>query len=286
MRRLAAVAMSAALFGSCGFAEKRDQADRIREAPDLLAKVGTAKTEFTVGLKVVASSANSGGISGGAVPPVVVAGDLDYAAHRASAYLALPGQEATEPVQLIDGTVLYQRRLAPVGSSPSRSQRDWRRIDLAALYNDRERYSRAAVGANFVGPTTLLDLVRGALTGSVEVDGEEEIRGVATTRYRLNVDLEKAFEDAPEELRESFAASREIGGMSRLVHPGRIWLDDDGLPRRVELRLRQERSRRDAIEVALVLDLFELGAPVTIAFPDDDEVSTVRDIASFVQASQ
>jgi hypothetical protein len=108
------------------------------------------------------------------------------------------------------------------------------------------------------------------------------VRGVHTTRYRMNVDLDKAFGDAPDELREAFAASREIAGMSRLVHPGRVWLDDDGLPRRVEVRLKQQRSRREAIEMTLTLELFDIGEPVSIELPAEDDTLTVKDIASFV----
>jgi hypothetical protein len=138
------------------------------------------------------------------------------------------------------------------------------------------------VGVNFVWQATVVDLVRGVLTGSVERDGSEDVEGVPTTRYKVNIDLEKAFGDAPDDLREAFEATRVVTGMKRLVHPGRVWLDDDGLPRRVEIRLKQERSRRDAIEVAITLDLRKLGAPIAIDLPDGEDVASAKDLASFV----
>ena len=278
--RCVALVACVALVGGCGFAEKRKQADRIRSAPDKLAAIGTAKTTMTIKIEIASTSAEAAGLPGGGIPPVTIAGELDYRAHRASAVLSLPGAEPI-PVQLVDGTELYALRQLPTPGAP-RLQRPWRKIDLAGLYDDRERYSRAAVGANFVWQATLVDLVRGALTGSVKTEGHDDVGGVRTTRYRINIDLDKAFADGPDELREAFAATRVVAGMSRLVHPGRVWLDDDGVARRIEITLRQQRSRRDALNLTLTLELTDLGAPVSIELPDDADVSTATDIAGFV----
>ena len=124
----------------------------------------------------------------------------------------------------------------------------------------------------------VVDLLRGALTGSVETDGTEAVRGVATHRFRMNVDLDKAYKHEPDERRRAFEVVRELTGMKRVVHAGRVWLDDEGLPRRIEIRLREERSRRDATEVILRLELFDFAKPVAIALPKKSDVASVSDL--------
>lgn len=279
LRTVAAIAILAtlALTSACSFADKRRTADKIRRAPDLLEQAGVATGELQLSIKIAASSQRSSGIQGargGKIPPLTIPTVIDYRARRSATKLALAGTE--QPFQLAVGTTLYQHT---VSMSPGPSQqRKWRSLDLESLYEDRTRYSATAMGAQLVPPVTLIDLVRGALTGSVREDGTETIGGDRTTRYRMNVDLDKAFKRVPEERRRAFDVVREVTGMKRLVHPGRIWLDGRGLPRRVEISLREERSRRDAVELTYVLELKRAGGRISL--PAKKEVAEVGDIAA------
>jgi hypothetical protein len=268
------------LASGCDFADKRRLADRIREAPDLVDMSRTATGELQLSFKIVASSARAGGVQGVKqgqdMPPLVIPTLLDYHGRRAATSLALgPG---TQPFQLSVGTALYQHAIQTSATSAVRRQRTWRRLDLDDLYADRTRSKATAVGAPLVSPMTVVDLLRGALTGSVKADGTEAVRGVATHRFRVNVDLDKAYKHEPDARRRAFEVVRELTGMKRVVHPARVWLDAKGLPRRIEVRLREERSRRDATEVILRLELFDFTKPLAIALPKTSDVASVSDL--------
>lgn len=277
---LAFVLVVTLLASGCEFADKRRLADRIRKAPDLVDTSRTATGELQLSFKVVASSARASGVQGVKqgveAPPLVIPTLLDYHGRRSATSLRLgPG---AQPFQLSDGTVLYQHAIQTSATSAVRRQRTWRRLDLDELYDERTRSTATALGAPLVSPAVVVDLLRGALTGSVKADGTETVRGVATRRFRINIDLDKAYKHEPDERRRAFEVVRELTGMKRVVHAGRVWLDDKGLPRRIEVRLREERSRRDATEVILRLELFDFAKPVAIALPKKDDVASVSDL--------
>jgi hypothetical protein len=273
------VAVLATGASDCGFANKRAVADRIRKAPERLQAVGTANAAYTVSVRVLKSTAESG-LTPGAVVGArrTVPASLDYRNRLAALTVGQPPQ----PLQVIEHTWLYQRRLGAPGSS----QRQWLRLDLAGLYPDRKRLSTSTVGGNLVGPATVVDIVRGVLTGSVKADGQETIAGAPTTRYKVNVDLDKAFKHAPTSQREAFEAVRVLGGMTGVVHPGRVWLDPSGQLRRVELRLRQHFARNVTLELTVDMQLSALGGPVAIALPPKQEVADVGDVSALAAAMQ
>ena len=115
--------------------------------------------------------------------------------------------------------------------------------------------------------------------------GTETIGKVRTTHYRMNVDLEKAFKSVPEDRRRAFDVVREVTGMGRLVHPGEIWLDAKGLPRRIVIKLKEERSRRDSVELTYRLDLGDFGTSSAVALPRKHDVSDVNDVSSLRSTS-
>jgi hypothetical protein len=271
------------LAPGCGFSGKKEAADKIRSAPVRLGSgrpqtVQLRVTSRQIGTLAASPTTQAAQASAPARPSgLTTQGSLDYATRRAVLTVAAP--TGVEPFQIFDGTSLYQRRLG--GSS---TQRPWLRLDLVDLYPDRQAQEGVGVGAQLITPVMVVDMLRGTLSGSVRDDGRDTIGDTPMARYKINVDLEKAMDGASEPARRSFEAVRAITGIKRLVQPGLAWLDDRGSIRRVQITLREERSRDEGADVTLVMDLADTGSPLTITLPPSEQVSVVRDIQSLVAA--
>ena len=86
--------------------------------------------------------------------------------------------------------------------------------------------------------------------GEVAVVGRELIRGVPTTRYRVVAD-------------PSPAGAADQGAMD-------VWIDDHGLPRRLEMT---EVEAGGGAQARIVVDLFDYGEPVNISAPHPEAVT-------------
>jgi hypothetical protein len=271
------------LAAGCGFAGKKEVADRIRSAPTRLGAAAAQAVQLRVTSRPIGTLAATQTTQPGqaGAPPRTIGlttqGSLDYGRRKAA--ISVPAPTGAEPFQILDGTSLYQRRFGG-----SNTQRPWLRLDLVDLYPDRQAQEGIGVGAQLITPVMVVDILRGTLSGSVRPDGRETIGDTPTSRYRVNVDLEKAMDGATEPARRSFEAVRSLTGIKRLVQPGLVWLDDRGAIRRVQLTVKEERSRDEGVEVTLLMDLTDASAPAAITLPPPDQVSTVRDIQSLVAA--
>ncbi len=110
----------------------------------------------------------------------------------------------------------------------------------------------------------------------VEQVAREEVRGVATTRYRFTADLEAAAAaaegDAAAWLREQVADR----GLTRL--PGEAWLDGEGRLRRLRYSLDLDQSptagtAAGSAAVETTVEYYDFGLPVDVAPPPPDQVT-------------
>ena len=92
--------------------------------------------------------------------------------------------------------------------------------------------------AGNTGPAALLAQLEGATEEAEELDGEE-VRGVATRRFRVTVSTTAALEQAPAEVREQLRTYAEATGLPE-TYPMELWISDDGLVRRIRTVLDQE----------------------------------------------
>lgn len=193
--------------------------------------------------------------------------------------LLLLGEEGagdrTQPMtMIIDGSIVYMNMpfLAEAVSSPT----TWIRMDLEHLPPGAEDLRSLATGQN--DPSQVINYLRGA-TGDFRKTGEAELKGVATTRYRGTVDLDLAAERAPEDVRESVEASRSQVeaqiGITKL--PTDVWVDDEGLVRRVQYEYPLPMSSQG--RMTITTDLFDFGIMVDVTAPPDDQVTDLEDLA-------
>lgn len=122
-------------------------------------------------------------------------------------------------------------------------------------------------------PLLLLQLLSG--DGEVREVGRDQVRGVATTRYRASIDRDRVRALAQEQTSAVLPAQA-----LELVSGGSadVWLDDDGLPRRLVVAL-----DADGMEVTFAFEMFEYGADVRVAAPP---AAVVVDVAGHEEAQR
>jgi hypothetical protein len=272
--RIGAVALVlVTTFGSaCGFADKKALADRIRSAPARMDVARTARGRFALSAHVVRPKLSAAGFGRALAANASVALDIDFARRTAAA-----------PGQMVSGPILYLRR---PGASAS-DGRSWVKLDLRDLYDDREHLQASAFGANTLGPLVFIDLLHGALAGSVKRVGNESVNGVPATHYRANFAFDKAFDNAPEDLREGVEAALAVMGSAYDgISKGEVWLDAKGLPRRIAVTVREKRSRNEVVDLRFALDLFDFGAATSVHLPLNKDIERVKSVSELTAAAR
>ena len=111
-----------------------------------------------------------------------------------------------------------------------------------------------------VDPSELLRTFREA-GGEPTRLGEKDVRGVPTDGYRLQLDLARLVERAPEEHRKSLRA--ELERRTEKTLPVEVWIDEAGRARRFVIELD---------EVPATIDFFDFGVGADVQAPPKDEV--------------
>lgn len=108
-------------------------------------------------------------------------------------------------------------------------------------------------------PSQFLEFLRLTSEDDVEEVGTDEIRGVTSTHYEADVSFEKALEQAPnQEAVEDLESKMGVDLASLPSMPVDVWIDDDGLPRRIELAI---------ADMEVSVDFFDYGAEVDYEVP-------------------
>ncbi|HEV3365616.1 MAG TPA: hypothetical protein VG795_16030, partial [Acidimicrobiia bacterium] len=103
----------------------------------------------------------------------------------------------------------------------------WIRVDFAAL-GAAGQLTSLATQLREADPSKNVAFLAGAK--DVTTIGAETVRGVATTHYKLTIDMQKALVEIPADLRSTVSSAIAQLGLTTL--PAEVWLDGDGLPRR------------------------------------------------------
>jgi len=117
------------------------------------------------------------------------------------------------------------------------------------------------------------------VSNGVKKVGTDSIRGVDTTHYEATLDLAKAIDraDVPESLRDDLGEIVQKHGVS-FTMPADVWVDNDGLARRVQLKLDLAQmagtDRETGLPVmTMSMDFYDFGVPVHVEAPPADEVT-------------
>jgi len=122
-------------------------------------------------------------------------------------------------------------------------------------------------------PSQILQYLRG-VSGDAQTLGEEEIRGVGTTHYKAEIDLNKAVEQAPEDLRDALRMSietmkKQLGTASI---PIEVWVGDDGYVHRMAMHMKTGEDAPQPFQMDMTMEFYDFGEPVKVEIPDASQV--------------
>jgi hypothetical protein len=182
---------------------------------------------------------------------------------RGSGLPASPGERWT---MITQGFVLYMH--APTLAQQLPGGKEWLKLDIAAVAKSQNVNLGQFRQLTQNDPTQMLDYLR-ATSGKIEKVGTEDVRGVETTHYRAEVDLDRVAEQAPAELRKTFRTSIQSlkQGLGTDIVPVDVWVDDENLVR----RLQEHLSVAGGGKIDFSVDFYDFGTPVTVTPPPASE---------------
>ena len=168
-----------------------------------------------------------------------------------------------------DGIVMYMRSsmFDQLGAGK------WLKLDLEGLA-DREGIDLGALmNANQADPNQTLRML--TASNGARVSGSDTIRGVKTTRYSFNVDLEK-LADENEELSKSL--EQLTGATGTHSFPAEAWIDDQDRVRRLKLAMRMSTPAMGSMTMTMVEDLYDFGVRAEIFPPAEADVIDISSL--------
>ena len=186
----------------------------------------------------------------------------------ASAATALPAGPL-EMEELFKSSAIYVGSPLFAGKLPGGAR--WMKLDLGR-FGQALGFNLEQLAGGQSNPAQFLEYLK-ASGGTVAIVGHEHVRGVATTRYRGEINLQKAADVVPssnrDQLRKALSKLAEQTGVSSL--PVEVWVDAQGLVRRMSLALSLPAGG-ESVQLHMRIDLFGFGATPTIKPPQQSEV--------------
>lgn len=261
---LLAASLAAALLAGCGGSPSDAVAlESVAQAATRTAEARTSRFEQRTRMDV-----------GGRIVEVHSRGTYDYERQRARMTVSMP--PAGEVETIVDGTVFYMRLPAALAGTAQAGGKKWLRLDLEAA-GDPE-LAAAVQAQQQRTPAQILDFLEAA-AGTIEQVGTEEVRGVATTRYRAALDARKAaeaqLEAVPEEQREQVRKTVEasLAQLGSTSMPVDLWVDAEGRLRRLETAATVPAGAKGAAtSLSMSMELFDFGVAVDAEPPPAAEV--------------
>lgn len=251
-------------------------------APDQAGEVDSFKMDFSMtmsGLSGLGEGDQIPGVSGDSMEFAGGTAEIDVAGEKA--HIVMNIMMAGEMEMIQDGTTVYMR--APFLTGFLGTDKPWVKIDGSEM--SAEEFATASGGQG--DPSEMLQSLRGA--GSVTEVGTEVIDGVDTTHYRAEIDLAAALENVPEDQRaEAEATMSQLEEMGMTSVPTDVWIDGDGLPRRMIMAFEIDPSQMGIpssdggstpITMEMVFNFSAFGEPVEISIPPASQVGEMPESA-------
>ena len=158
------------------------------------------------------------------------------------------------------GLVMYMRsplfdKIVPTGK--------WVKMDLEKLAKKEGVDLGAIMNANQADPSQSLHMLMAS--SDARVTGSERIRGVQTTHYAFNIDLEKLAHD-----NKAFRQLKEATGSA--FAPAQAWIDARGRVRRLAVTMSLGAQLGTPVTMTMTEDLYDFGVQTNITRPSDDLV--------------
>jgi hypothetical protein len=204
-------------------------------------------------------------------------GDGEFDFDRRIGRLTLDLGDGTQGVSVTSSTVVFVDSVVyyelPVGLIPGGKR--WLQIDLQSVANASSLdFGPLLQGSQADASQYLLWLT--AVGPAVTKLGEGEVRSVPTTRYRALVDLVRLEEQAPPGREDEWRAYVETlqGRLAVEAVPVEIWVDGDGLIRRLHL---EYAFASEGSSTTVTTELYDFGVQVDATAPPPGQVAVIDD---------
>lgn len=283
MRKLLILlAAMVALAGACGSPDgegsSTKKASERAQKPTAVETVQVAYRETTAeqSARISYEATTTGPENPGQDAPMTMTmkgnGVTDFSGAASSMTMGMSGMDGLEMRQIRD-TVYVRLPEQLMAQMPG--AKPWVRMDLDAVY---EQYGGPVQGGASGDPTRQFEYLRG-VSDSVEKVGEEQVRGVPTTRYEAVIDLEKGAEGLGAGAREDYDEMVEGLGTSKL--PVEVWIDEQNRVRRYALDVSVPENTAspgaseedDRVSTRMVIEYHDFGTPVDVQVPPQDQTT-------------
>jgi hypothetical protein len=217
-------------------------------APDAVREAGTARLTIDMEMAAEGMSMDVGG-----------SGVVDFASGDMTFEMAMMG--TSFEMRMVDGTMYM--RMPDVGV-PTGVTTAWVAMPVEG---------NMAAQPGFNGATSLtgfVDALRG-VAGEIEDLGEDEVNGVQARGFRVEIDVEKAIAELPEDQRaDAEAGLEEMQAMGMSAIPMEIWITDDAIPVRMIMDMTSSM-----FDMKMTMDLTDFGLDADIQAPPEADVTRV-----------
>ena len=175
------------------------------------------------------------------------------------------------------GAVIYMHSPLLAGAG-----KPWIKLDLQKAGKSQGLDLNATMSASSGDPAQMLTYLNAA-SDSIHRVGTQTVRGVATTRYHVVLDLYKVAAQAPAAqqaaVRRTFAHEVKLLGTHTM--PIDVWIDSSGLVRREQIAIPLKAPSIPAgASMAMTVDLYDFGVPVHVKAPPAADVTDFADVVS------
>ena len=143
----------------------------------------------------------------------------------------------------------------------------WIKFDMVKLAKKQGVDLKGLLNADQADPAQTLDMLKAS--ADARQLGYDHIRGVFTTHYLLNVDLERLANEN-KNLRKRVDTVREATGTTS--YPAEAWVDDAGRIRRLKVEMSSNSAVGGAFTMSMTEDLYAFGTKVQIRAPAASQV--------------
>jgi hypothetical protein len=279
--RLLAVLLLASLWlaAACGSGEEAS-APKEGAAPEAEVAAAAGKTADAGSYRAEFTLTMDGAIPGSPGRRVAMDGEGVFDAKAQSGRMtfdmsevakALGAQDFGDIEVVMERFVMYMR--FPLLQQLQPGMKPWVRFDLREIAAQQGLDLAGLQQLNQSDPRQVL-LYLEAASGRVDEVGVEDVRDVATTHYQMTVDLEKVAKLNPEQ-RENVERVIEQSGVREV--PTEVWVDDDGLVRRMKLLYDDMQfAAGQRGDMAMTMELYDFGLEVDVEPPPAGQVVDIE----------
>ncbi len=195
--------------------------------------------------------------------------------HATFHYGSLPGLPGGFDMEMImDGSMMYMRM--PQMQGPGGPPTEWISIDMSEAVPGYEELIELSAGRN--DPTNAFGYLQGA--ERAEEVGTETVNGIETTHYRGTMNLAHAITELPADLqRDMRLVMRQFREQfGTLTMPFEIWIDADGLLRRMVYVMEGEAAAAAEFSMEMSMDVTEYGNDFELDIPPADDVTDISEL--------